>query len=155
MRTTRDEVDTFLALPRIAVIGVARDPKELSHVLWQEFRARRVAAIPVNPNTSEIDGQRCYANVSEIHPPVDGALIITPPETTPQVIEECAAAGIRHVWLHKGLGRSSWTPDAEKLARTRGLEVVAALCPYMFLPGTPAVHQVHAWGKKLSGSYPR
>src|SRR4051812_9523764 len=129
MRTTREQVDTFLALPRIAVIGVARDPKALSHLLWQEFRARRVTALPVNPNTTQIDGQRRYAHVSEIEPSVDGALIITPPETTIQVIEECAAAGVRHVWLHKGLGRSSWTPDAEKLARARGLDVVAALCP--------------------------
>jgi predicted CoA-binding protein len=154
MRTTREQVDAFLALPRIAVIGVARDPKELSHALWREFRERRINAIPVNPNSAEIDGQRCYAHVSEIEPRVDGALIITPPETTPDVIEECAAAGIRHVWLHKGLGRSSWTADAEKLARARGLDVVAALCPYMFLPGTPAVHQIHALGKKLTGSYP-
>jgi predicted CoA-binding protein len=154
MQTTRDQVDAFLQLRRIAVVGVSRDPKQLSHTLWQEFRQRRVEAIPVNPGTQEIDGQRCYAHVSEIQPSVEGALIITPPEQTPQVIEECAAAGIRMVWLHKGIGRSSWTADAEKLARARGLDVVAALCPYMFLPGTPAVHRVHAWGKKVTGSYP-
>jgi hypothetical protein len=65
------------------------------------------------------------------------------------------AAGVRRVWLHKGFGRSTWTPEAENLARTRGLDVVAAVCPYMFLSGTPAVHQFHALGKKLTGSYPR
>ena len=155
MQTTRDQIEAFLQLRRIAVIGVSRDPKQLSHTLWQEFRQRRIDAVPVNPTASEIDGQRCFASVADIQPPVVGALIITPPEATPQVIEECAASGVRRVWLHKGLGRSSWTPDAESLARARGLEVVAALCPYMFLPGTPAVHQVHAWGKKLAGSYPR
>jgi len=25
----------------------------------------------------------------------------------------------------------------------------------MFLPGTPAFHAMHGWGKKLTGSYPK
>jgi predicted CoA-binding protein len=66
VETTRDQVEDFPQLRRIAVVGVSRDPKQLSHTLWQEFRQRRVDAIPVNPGAQEIDGQRCYAHVSEI-----------------------------------------------------------------------------------------
>ena len=35
------------------------------------------------------------------------------------------------------------------------MDVVEGFCPYMFLPGTPVFHGLHAFGKKLTGSYPR
>ena len=47
--TTKKQVDDFLALKRIAVVGVSHDPKEIPYTLWQEFRQRRYEAIPVNP----------------------------------------------------------------------------------------------------------
>jgi predicted CoA-binding protein len=33
--TTMHQVETFLGLKRIAVVGVSRDPKQISHTLWQ------------------------------------------------------------------------------------------------------------------------
>ena len=109
----------------------------------------------MNPSTTELDGERCYASIAEIDPPVEGALIITPPAATQQVVEECAAARIQHIWLHKGIGAGSVTPEAIESARSHGMDVVAGFCPFMFLPATPFVHGVHAFGKKITGSYPR
>jgi uncharacterized protein len=153
--TTMQQIEDFLALKRVAVVGVSRDPKELSHVLWQEFRQRRYEAVPVNPGTAELDGERCYASISEIDPPVEGALIITPPAATRQVVEDCAAAGISHIWLHRGIGAGSATPEAVAAAQSHGMDVVAGFCPFMFLPGTPFFHSLHGFGKKITGSYPK
>jgi predicted CoA-binding protein len=155
MATTLKQIDDFLALKRVAVVGVSRNEKETSHTLWQELRQRRYDAVPVNPATTEIDGRPCYATVRDIEPPVEGALIMTTPEVAEQVLEDCAVAGIRHVWLYRGLGGGATSKATVATADRLGLDAVAGHCPYMFLPGTPVFHSVHGWGKKLTGSYPK
>jgi uncharacterized protein len=155
MTTTIRQIDNFLALKRIAVVGVSRSPKETSYTLWQELRQRRYDAVPVNPAATEIDGKACYASVRDIDPPVEGALIMTTAAVAEQVLDDCAAAGIRHVWLYRGLGGGAASPVTIAAAERNGLDTVAGLCPFMFLPGTPAFHSIHGLGKKLTGSYPK
>ncbi|HYM83062.1 MAG TPA: CoA-binding protein [Candidatus Dormibacteraeota bacterium] len=155
--TTRRQIDDFWALKRLAVVGVSRDPKHFSNVIWQELRQRRYEAVPVNPNATELDGQRCYARIQDIEPPVEGVVVMTPSAVSAQVVRDADAAGVRHVWLHKGAGGGSGavSEDALEYCRTHGIDVVAGFCPYMFLPGTPFFHGFHAFAKKLTGSYPR
>ena len=155
--TTRQTVDVFLALKRLAVVGVSRDPKHFSYVVWQELRQRRYEAIPVNPNATAIDGQRCYARVQDIEPPVQGVLVMTPSSATAQVVRDCVEAGIGHVWMHKGAGGGPGAvdPAAVALCEEHGIELVAGHCPYMFLPGTPFFHGIHRFFKKISGGYPK
>ncbi|HEY4751930.1 MAG TPA: CoA-binding protein [Candidatus Limnocylindrales bacterium] len=155
MATTLTQIDGFLGLKRIAVVGVSRNPKEISHTLWQELLQRRYDAVAVNPAAAEIDGKRSYASVGEIDPPVEGALIMTPAAAAEQVIADCADAGVQHVWLYGGLGGGATSPTTVAAAEQRGLDVISGHCPYMFLPGTPVFHKVHGFGKKVTGSYPK
>ena len=157
MATTRRQIDDFLALKRIAIVGVSRDPKHFSNQIWQEFRQRRYDAVPVNPKMAQIDGQRCYASVRDIQPPVEGVVIMTPASATEAVAHDCAAAGVKHVWMHRGMGpgQGSVSPAAVAFCESNGMDVVEGFCPYMFLPGTPFFHGLHAFGKKVTGSYPR
>jgi predicted CoA-binding protein len=153
--TTKKQVDDFLALKRVAVVGVSRNPKELSYTLWQELRQRRYEAIPVNPAVKELDGQTCYAKVQEIQPPVEGVLIMTSAKATDEIVHDCAEAGVKHVWMYGGVTPGAKTKSAVAFCEDNGIEVVEGLCPYMFLPGTPAFHAPHRLFKKLTGSYPR
>ena len=153
--TTKQQVDDFLALKRIAVVGVSRDPKGFGTVLWQEFRQRRYEAIPVNPVATEIDGQPCFARVQDITPPVDGALIMTTKAETDQIVHDCAEAGVKHVWMYGGMAPGTATKSAVAFCRENDISVVEGLCPYMFLPGTPSFHAPHRMWKKLTGSYPK
>lgn len=152
--TTKKQVDDFLALKRIAVVGVSRNPKEFSYAMWQEFRQRRYDAVPVNPQATELDGQRCYPRVQDIDPPVQGVLVMTSKALAPQIVKDCAAAGVTNVWLYGGAAPGPATKDAIAACKEAGIEPIAGLCPYMFLEGTPAFHAPHRWWKKLTGSYP-
>lgn len=154
-KTTRKQIDDFLALKRLAFVGISSDPKAFSQVLWRELLDRRYDAIPVNPKASELDGRPCYARVQDIQPPADGALVITPPEATDQVVRDCAEAGIRHVWIYRGMGTGSASKAAVEFCEANGISVVAGECPYMFLPGSPFFHKLHGAVKKITGSYPR
>jgi predicted CoA-binding protein len=155
MSTTMGQIDAFLAQRRVAIVGASRDPRQLSYVLWQELRQRRYEAVPVNPATAELDGQTCYPSVDAIDPPVQAALIMTPASAAADVVDACAAAGIRHVWLYGGLGGGSVSEDAVERARAHEMNAVVGHCPYMFLPGTPLPHAIHGMVKKLTGSYPK
>ncbi|HEX8940566.1 MAG TPA: CoA-binding protein [Candidatus Limnocylindrales bacterium] len=157
MATSKRQIDEFWELRRLAVVGVSRDPKHFSNTIWQELRQRRYEAVPVNPNTELLDGQRCYARVGDIEPPVQGAVILTPAAASEQVVRDCAAAGIRRVWLHRGAGGGlgAVSPAAVAACEELGIEAVVGFCPFMFLPGTPFFHGLHAFAKKVTGSYPR
>jgi predicted CoA-binding protein len=153
--TTLKQVEDFLALKRVAVVGVSRDPKHFNRVMWEEFRQRRYDAVPVNPNATEIDGQKCYASVKEIDPPVEGVLIMTSRKDADQAVRDCAEAGIKNVWLYGGMAPGASSKSAKALCDEMGLSHVDGLCPYMFLPDTPAFHGPHRVWKKLTGSYPK
>lgn len=155
--TTIRQIDDFWALKRLAVVGVSRDPKHFSNTIWQELRQRRYDVVAVNPNAQIIDGRPCLARVQDIHPPVDGVVILTPPAATDQVVRDCAEAGITHVWMHRGAGGGpgAVSKDAVAYCESHGIDVVAGYCPFMFLPGTPFLHGLHGAFRKLTGSYPK
>jgi predicted CoA-binding protein len=154
--TTRQQIDDFWALRRLALVGVSRDPKHFSMALWRELRGRRYDVVPVNPSATEIDGRPCFARVQDIQPPVEGAVIMTPAVASEQVVRDCAQAGIRHVWLHRGAGGGPGAVSAAAVeaCHEQDIDVVEGFCPFMFLPGTPFFHGIHAWMKKVTGSYP-
>ncbi len=153
--TSLKQISEFFALKRLAMVGVSRDPKDFSRTLFAEFKKRGYDIVPVNPNLSDLDGQRCYARVQDIQPRVDGVLVVTPSRATDQVVRDCAEAGVTRVWLHRGEGIGSVSDQAVAFCQEHGIDVVVGQCPFMFLPGTPFFHRVHGFAKKVTGSYPK
>ena len=49
MTTTLDDVRDFLAQRRIAFVGLSRDPKHFSRVVFREMSQRGYDVVPVNP----------------------------------------------------------------------------------------------------------
>ena len=74
---------------------------------------------PVNPAMSEVEGATCYSHVQDIQPPVDTALLMTPPAVTDEVVQDCADAGIRRIWLYR---RST---AAAAFCEAHGMSVIA------------------------------
>jgi uncharacterized protein len=155
MPTTRQQVDAFLALKRIAFVGMSTNPKAFSRGLWKELERRGYEVVPVNSSVTELDGRPVHARVQDIQPPVQGALLMTAPKVTEQVVVDCAAAGIRNVWMYRSMGVGSVSQKAIEFCETNGISVVAGQCPYMFLPKTPVFHRIHGLAKRVTGSYPK
>jgi hypothetical protein len=57
--------------------------------------------------------------------------------------------------MYGGMAPGAATDTAVAFADEKGMSTVKGLCPYMFLPGTPAFHAPHRLFKKLTGRYPR
>jgi predicted CoA-binding protein len=85
-RTTRAQIDVFLQQKRVALIGMSRDPRDISRALATEFKKRGYKVLPVNPAMTEVDGARCFARVQQIEPAVAAALLTTSPSVTESVV---------------------------------------------------------------------
>ena len=144
----------FLARRRIAFVGVSRDEKDFSRGLFRELRRRGYDAVPVHPHAASIDGERCFARVQDVSPPVDGVFVMTPAASSERVVRDSAEAGVRRIWLHRGAGAGSVSPAALALCRERGISVVPGACPYMFLPETAFFHRLHGGLLRLLGRHP-
>jgi predicted CoA-binding protein len=151
---TLAQIDSFLARKRLAVVGVSRNPRDFTRSLFQELRRRGYDVAPVNPDATEMDGQRCYARVQDIAPPVEGALLMTSPAVTELVVRDCHAAGIHNIWMYRAAGAGAVSPAALAFCQSQGMSVVAGECPFMFLPDTPWFHRFHGFCRKLVGNYP-
>ena len=147
-------IEEFLAQKRIAMVGISRDPKHFSVTLFQEFRRRGYDVVPVNPHVLELFGQRCFARVQDIQPPVEAALLITAPEITDLVVKDCAEAGIRKVWMFGAGAKGAVSRQAVQFCEQRGIRIVPGQCPFMFWRDAEAIHRLHGFLRKLIGTYP-
>ena len=148
MRAVR--ANDFLAQRRLAVVGVSRDARDFSRGLFRELLRRGYDLVPVNVMGGSVDGLPCARRVQDVQPPVDGALVMTPPGQAEQVVRDCVAAGIPRVWLHRGIGPGAMSDGAVSLCRENGIAVVEGECPYMFLPSSGFVHRTHGFFRRLA-----
>src|SRR5690349_17118021 len=142
-KATLAQICGFLKQRRLAMVGVSRDSKDFTRSLFREFVRRGYDVVPVHPGVAEIEGRPCYARVAEITPPVDSALLLTPPAVTKEVVRDCAAAGVTQVWMHRASGQGAVSQDAVAYCKTKGMDVVAGECPLMFFPDTGFIHRFH------------
>lgn len=144
-------IDSFLACRRLAVVGVSRDPRDFSRSLFRAFAERGYDVVPVNANGGTIEGREAARRLADVQPPVEAALLMTPQDASAAVVRDCAAAGVKRVWLYRAAGAGAVSPQAVAAARERGMEIVDGACPFMFLPGASLFHRVHGFFHRLSG----
>jgi predicted CoA-binding protein len=146
----------FLANKRVAVTGVSREPKDHgSNIVYRRLRERGYEVFAVNPNTEEIEGDRCYQDLRAIPGGVDAVVIATRPEIAEGTMRECADLGIKHVWMHRGPGAGSVSEAAAAEGRERGIAVIDGGCPCMFGPTADRGHKVMRAIFTLTGNVPR
>ena len=165
MTTQAVLANDFLGQRRIALVGVSRNPRDLSRSLFRELRSRGYDVVPVHPSLDSVDGVPCARRLQDVRPPVGGALLMTPPAATDHVVRDCLEAGVGRVWMHRGAGRGAVSVTAVAYCRDHGMAVVEGACPFMFLPGAGFVHRTHGffarllsrgvWGVRKPPSVPR
>jgi acetyltransferase len=81
---------------RIAVIGASEregsiGAKILRNLTTSDYEGE---VYPVNPHRKTVQGLTAYPSIREIPQPVDLAVIATPANTVPSIVEECGAYGV-------------------------------------------------------------
>ena len=143
--TMLDRARDFLSCKRMALVGLERSERGFSRAVFRELVKRGYQVVPVNPGLTEAEGVRCYPRVQDIQPPVEAALLMTPPAQTAAVVRECLQAGVHRLWLHRGAGAGSASPEAFALCNEAGVRPVFDLCPFMALPDAGFLHGLHGF----------
>jgi uncharacterized protein len=156
MQKMKEAAAGFLAGKRVAVTGVSRNPgAHGSNVVYQRLRERGYQVFAVNPNADEVEGDRCYHDLRSIPGGVDWVVIGTRPETAESTMRECAALGIRQVWMHRGPGGGSVSEPAADYGRQQDITVIKGGCPCMFDPTADPGHKAMRFVFTLTGAVPR
>jgi uncharacterized protein len=146
----------FLSHKRVAVTGVSREPgSHGSNVVYRRLRDRGYEVFAVNPNADEVEGDPSHHDLRSIPGGVEAVVIGTRPETAEATMRECADLGIEHVWMHRGPGGGSVSPEAAKYGREHGIAVIDGGCPCMFGPTADPGHKAMRFVLTLSGNVPR
>jgi uncharacterized protein len=133
----------FLAHKRIAVTGVSRSPKDHgANVVYKRLRDRGYTVVAINPNTDEVEGDRCYHDLKSAPGPIEGVVIATSPEHAESTMRDCVDLGIDRVWMHRGPGAGSVSAEATRFGREHGVTVIDGGCPLMFDPTADTGHKV-------------
>ncbi|MDN3029190.1 CoA-binding protein [Streptomyces sp. S.PB5] len=143
MITIKQAAAEFLAKRRIAVTGVSRAPQtHAANAVYRRLRDRGYEVFAVNPNAAEAEGDRCHPDLKSIPGGVEAVVIGTRPEAAEDTVRECAALGIRHVWMHRLYGDGSVCEKAAAYGREHGITVIEGGCPLMFGPTADVGHRV-------------
>jgi predicted CoA-binding protein len=143
MQPIKEAASEFLANTRVAVTGVSRTPKTHgSNNVYRRLRERGYDVFAVNPNAQEVEGDRTYPDLRSIPGGVDAVVIGTRPEIAERTMHECAALGIKHVWMHRGPGAGSVSAAATDYGRQHGITVIDGGCPLMFEPTADFGHKI-------------
>jgi predicted CoA-binding protein len=146
--------EKFLSLDRIAVVGVSRTSTEAANVIYRRLRTAGYQVFPVNPKTTEVEGDTCYPDIGSIPAAVEGAVVVTPAGQAMEVVRQCREAGVRQVWMHRSFGPGSVSEKAVELCREAGISVIPGGCPMMFCQPIDFGHKCIRWFLKVTGSLP-
>jgi acetyltransferase len=128
---------TRLLSPRsVAVVGASTKAGSVGeaifkNILHADFKG---TVYPVNPKADSIGGVRCYASLSQINAPIDLAILIVPAPVVPDVILECAAAGVAGVVVisagFKEVGGAGVELEkkVKKIAEEKGIALLGPNC---------------------------
>jgi uncharacterized protein len=98
----------------IAVVGASGNPERPSHGVMKKLLAAGYRVIPVNPNESQVLGQKAYASLLAVPERVDIVNVFRRSEHTPQIADDAVSIGARALWLQLGIENEEAAARAER-----------------------------------------
>src|SRR6202051_2940946 len=107
-----------------AVVGLSSNPMRASHGVAEYLKSAGYRIIPVNPNETEVLGEKAYARLEDVPEPVDIVDVFRGAGEVPGVADAAIRVGAKAVWMQEGVVEE----EAAEVARAAGLDVVMDRC---------------------------
>jgi acyl-CoA synthetase (NDP forming) len=94
---SNSDIKAFFEPRAIAVVGSMREWGGLGYTAIKNMRQFNFTGrvYPVNPSYKEVLGLKVYPEISAVNDPIDLAIVITPKQTVPGIIDQCAHKGVK------------------------------------------------------------
>jgi predicted CoA-binding protein len=110
----------------IAVVGLSSNPRRPSFGVAQYMQSAGYRIIPVNPNETEVLGEKCYPRLEDVPKSqrIEIVDIFRRAENIPPVVDSSIVIGAKVIWMQLGIDNQ----NAAAQARAAGLFVVEDAC---------------------------
>jgi len=121
----QDTINEFLDKRNVfAVIGVSNNKEKYGNKVYFDLKNAGYKVFPVNPNSSNISGDRCYPRLTKLPVVPDVVDIVVPPKITESTVKECKDLGIGKVWMQPG----SESDEAIRFCTENNIKVLHGVC---------------------------
>ena len=108
----------------IAVVGLSSSRWRPSYGVSEYMQSVGYRIVPVNPNESEVLGEKAFATLDEVPGDVDIVNVFRQSRFVPEIVEAAIRIGAKGVWMQEGVIHE----EAARRAREAGLDVVMDRC---------------------------
>lgn len=108
----------------IAVVGLSDRRMRPSYGVSQYMQSVGYRIIPVNPNITEVLGEKAYARLEDVPEHIDIVDVFRRSEYVPEIVESAIRVGAGAIWMQEGVVHE----QAAEKASEAGLAVVMDRC---------------------------
>ena len=106
------------------MVGLSANWYRPSYFAAKYLQDHGYRVIPVTPQYEEVLGERAYPTLADVPVPIDVVDCFRRAEEIPALAEQAVAVQAKVLWMQLGIE----SPEAERIAREGGLEVVSDRC---------------------------
>jgi len=108
----------------IAMVGLSGKRYRPSYGVAEYLKRSGYRVIPVNPQETEVLGERSYPDLDSVPEPIDIVDIFRRSEFVPEIVEAAIRKGAKAIWMQEGVIHE----DAARRAIAAGLTVTMDRC---------------------------
>ena len=108
----------------IAVVGLSSKRFRASYGVAEYMQRSGYRIVPVNPQESEVLGEKCYPDLDSVPEAIDIVDIFRRSEFVPEIVEAAIRKGAKAIWMQEGVRHE----EAARRAAEAGLDVVMDRC---------------------------
>ncbi len=120
------DIATLLNEPEttVAVVGATDDAMKYGSVIYRDLKRKGYTVFPVNPNRTEVDGDKAYPSLDKLPESPTIVNIVVPPTATIRVLKKSLELGLNNVWLQPG----AESPESLAFLQEHGFNYLANAC---------------------------
>ena len=108
----------------VAVVGATDNPMKYGSVIYRDLKRKGYSVFPVNPNRTEVDGDKAYPTLDELPESPTIVNVVVPPSVTIRVLKKSLELGLKNVWLQPG----AESPESLAFLQEHGFNYLANAC---------------------------
>lgn len=124
------KIDSMFEKKNWVVVGATNNKSKFGNVIYNSLNDSGYNVYPLNPVYDQVEGAKCFNNLSEIEGPIDCVDFVVPPARGLAYVKEAAALGIKQLWFQPG----TFNDEVLALCAEHNIEVVYHACVLVELP---------------------
>lgn len=96
------DIDQLFTPGAVAVFGASDNEGSIGGMVFRNILAGgyKGQCYPINPKYDQVSGKPCYSSLNELDKQIDLALIATPAECVPAILDQCGSYGVKAAVVH-------------------------------------------------------